>query len=96
MEMLPAEGVPVEDLLAEEELVHMLKRQIKEMMPLFNDKERDILEGRLMHEDPVTLREIGEKHNITRERVRQIEARLIQKIRDSFSENLKATADQEG
>jgi len=96
MEMLPASDTPVEDLLAEEEMVHMLKRQIKEMMPLLSDKERDILERRLMNEDPVTLREIGEKYNITRERVRQIEARLIQKIRDNFSENLETTAPQEG
>jgi RNA polymerase sigma-32 factor len=96
MEMLPAPDTPVEDLLAEEEMVHMLKRQIKKMMPLLNDKEHDILKRRLMTEEPVTLREIGEKHNITRERVRQIEARLIQKIRDNFSENLQTTAHQEG
>lgn len=85
MDMLPALGTPVEDLLAEEELVHILKDQIKGMMPLLNDKERDVLEQRLMNEEPVTLREIGEKYNITRERVRQIEARLIEKIRDNFS-----------
>jgi len=96
MEMLPASDTPVEDLLAEEEMVRMLKRQIKKMMPLLSDKERDVLERRLMHEDPVTLREIGEKYNITRERVRQIEARLIQKIRDNFSENLETTDRQEG
>lgn len=96
MEMLPAPDTPVEDLLAEEEMVHMLKRQIKKMMPLLNDKEHDILKRRLMTEEPVTLREIGEKHNITRERVRQIEARLIQKIRDNFSENLQTTANQKG
>lgn len=95
MEMLPALDTPVEDLLAEEQMVQMLKQQIKKMIPLLNDKERDVLEQRLMNEDPVTLREIGEKYNITRERVRQIEARLIQKIRDNFSEKLD-TAPQQG
>ncbi len=89
MEMLPALDTPVEDLLAEEQMVQMLKKQIKELLPLLNEKERDVLEQRLMTEDPVTLRQIGEKYNITRERVRQIEARLIQKIRDNFSENME-------
>ena len=89
MEMLPASNTPVEDLLAEEQMVHLLKQQIKIMLPKLNAKERDVLEQRLMNEEPVTLREIGEKYNITRERVRQIEARLIQKIRDNFSESLE-------
>jgi len=95
MDMLPALSTPVDDLLAEEQMVVLLKNQIKNMMPGLNDKERDVLEQRLMNEDPVTLREIGEKYNITRERVRQIEARLIEKIRDNFSHNL-ATATEKG
>lgn len=95
MEMLPALDTPVEDLLAEEQMIHLLKQQIKIMLPKLNEKERDVLEQRLMNEEPVTLREIGEKYNITRERVRQIEARLIQKIRENFSESLE-TPTQEG
>ncbi len=95
MDMLPALSTPVDDLLAEEQMVVLLKKQIQKMMPELNDKERDVLEQRLMNEDPVTLREIGEKYNITRERVRQIEARLIEKIRENFSHNL-ATATEKG
>lgn len=95
IEMLPASDTPMEDLLAEEQMVHLLKKQIKAMIPELNEKERDVLEQRLMNEEPVTLREIGEKYNITRERVRQIEARLIQKIRENFSESLE-THIQEG
>ncbi|WP_092116524.1 RNA polymerase factor sigma-32 [Desulfonatronum thiosulfatophilum] len=89
MDMLPALTTPVDDLLAEEEMIHILKDQIKEMIPQLNAKERDVLEQRLMNEEPVTLREIGEKYSITRERVRQIEARLIEKIRDNFSQKLE-------
>ncbi|TVR00025.1 MAG: sigma-70 family RNA polymerase sigma factor [Desulfovibrionales bacterium] len=89
MDMLPALSTPVDDLLAEEEMIGMLKNQIQKMIPHLNEKERDVLEQRLMNEEPVTLREIGEKYNITRERVRQIEARLIEKIRDNFSQNLE-------
>lgn len=95
MEMLPAPYTPVDDLLAEEQMVRILKQQINKMLPLLSEKERDVLEQRLMTEDPVTLRVIGKKYNITRERVRQIEARLIQKIRDNFSENLE-TPTREG
>ncbi|PTN38247.1 RNA polymerase sigma factor RpoD/SigA [Desulfonatronum sp. SC1] len=94
MDMLPALSTPVDDLLAEEEMVILLKSQIQKMIPALNDKERDVLEQRLMNEEPVTLREIGEKYNITRERVRQIEARLIDKIRDNFSHSLATATDK--
>jgi RNA polymerase sigma-32 factor len=53
-----------------------------------NSKEREILEKRLLAETPATLREIGEKYGITRERVRQIESRLLQKIKNQMSDNI--------
>ena len=34
-----------------------------------------------MNDEPLTLQEIGEKHGITREAVRQMEARLMKKIK---------------
>jgi RNA polymerase sigma-32 factor len=37
----------------------------------------------------VTLREIGEKYGITRERVRQIEARLLTKLRSHLSDKIE-------
>jgi len=89
MDFLPALGPGVEDVLANSELSTMLREHLKTIEPLLNDKELEILHGRLLSEDPVTLREIGEKYDITRERVRQIEARLLQKIRDHLFREIK-------
>ncbi|GFM34150.1 RNA polymerase factor sigma-32 [Desulfovibrio subterraneus] len=89
MDFLPALGPGVEDMLANSELGTMLKEHIKTIEPKLNDKELEILHGRLLSEDPITLREIGEKYNITRERVRQIEARLLQKLRDHLFREIK-------
>jgi RNA polymerase sigma-32 factor len=41
-----------------------------------------IYRERLLNEDPVTLREIGEKYGISRERVRQIEERVKKKLKN--------------
>ena len=54
-----------------------------------NEKELDIFEERLLADSPVTLREIGDKYGITRERVRQIEARLLQKIKERMSTTIQ-------
>ena len=41
-----------------------------------------IYRERLLNEDPLTLREIGEKYGISRERVRQIEERVKKKLKN--------------
>ncbi len=46
-----------------------------------NAKERYIIQHRLMNTDPATLQEIGEKFEVSRERIRQIEAGLKHKIK---------------
>ena len=46
-----------------------------------SDKERHIIEQRMLADDPPTLQEIGEQFSISRERVRQIEARAVAKLR---------------
>lgn len=47
-----------------------------------NEKEKYVIISRFGFEgDPMTLNEIGEKYDITRERIRQIEARALRKIK---------------
>ena len=89
MDFLPALGPGIEDVLSDHQMAEMLTQKIKEIEDTFNDKELEILHKRLLSDDPVTLREIGEQFGITRERVRQIEARLLQKIRDHLFKEIK-------
>lgn len=89
MDFLPALGPGIEDVLSDHQMAEMLTQKIKEIEDSFNEKELEILHKRLLSDDPVTLREIGEQFGITRERVRQIEARLLQKIRDHLFKEIK-------
>ena len=88
MNFIPAIGQGVEEILLQEETADILNQNIKELMHKLNDKEKAIIEMRLLAESPVTLREIGEKYGITRERVRQIEARLLEKIKTHIKGNV--------
>ncbi len=88
MDYLPALGPGIEEVLANDEIAGLVQERLKSLLPRLSDKELFILQHRLMTDDPVTLREIGEKYDITRERVRQIEARLTQKIRDHLLNNI--------
>lgn len=76
---------PDEELSHQEE-IQLLKEKIERIRPNLTEKEKIILEERLLADDPLTLQEIGEKYNITREAVRQAEARLMKKIRDQYGD----------
>lgn len=89
MDYLPALGPGIEETLGNSEISSMVRERLESLKPLLTDKELYILEHRLLSDEPVTLREIGDIFHITRERVRQIEARLLQKVRDHLFKNIK-------
>ena len=71
----------VEEILADAELKQVFRRKLSEFREILSDKELDILDSRLLAEKALTLQEIGVRHGVSRERVRQIEDRLIKKLR---------------
>ena len=89
MDFLPALDQGAEERLASAEVAKVVRTQIKTILPMLNDKEHYILRHRLLTDEPATLREIGERYNITRERVRQLEARLLEKIRQHIALDVK-------
>ena len=88
LDMLPALEPGIEETLARNEISQALQENLETILPELSDKEREILEKRLLSDQPETLREIGERHGITRERVRQLETRLLQKIHSHLVKNI--------
>ena len=93
MDFLPALGPGIEDSLASNEMADILRDRISAILPTLSEKEQYILQNRLLTDEPVTLREIGERYNVTRERVRQLEARLLDKIRKHIALEVKDFSD---
>jgi RNA polymerase sigma-32 factor len=46
-----------------------------------NSREKEILDRRILSDQPLTLRALGEKFGVSRERIRQLEGRIIEKLR---------------
>ena len=93
MDFLPALGPGIEDSLASTEIAGIVRSKLKAIMPKLNEKELYILHNRLLSDEPITLREIGERYNITRERVRQLEARLVEKIGQHMKNDIEDFSD---
>ena len=75
-----------EDLLAKSQLENSIKDNIGPILESLKDRERYIIEKRILTDTPQTLNEIGKKYEISRERVRQIENSALKKIKKAFKE----------
>ncbi len=74
----------------------MLKDKMKEVLKTLTDRERFVLIHRfgLLDGKPKTLEEVGSAFNVTRERIRQIEAKALRKMRHPIrSKQLRAFLD---
>ncbi len=62
---------------------NLLHEQIEEMLDALSDREREVLRYRFGLEDgrSYTLEEVGRRFGVTRERIRQIEAKALRKLR---------------
>ena len=80
MDVLPSSET-LEDTVADTEFKEILGRKIQEFTRTLKDKEAFLLENRLMADEPLTLQEAGDRLKISRERARQIEKRVVDKLR---------------
>lgn len=84
----------VDSFIGQNEEINILRNSIKDLRPELNPREIEILDKRILADDPLTLQEIGDLNNTTREAVRQMEARLLKKIKRAVAQqNLIETED---
>ena len=60
------------------------REMMQQAMSVLNEREIDILTARRLCEPAATLEELSQKHDVSRERIRQIETRAFEKLRDAM------------
>lgn len=88
MSFLPDPSEPVDEKLSEYENRSILLERLESYKSRLKGKELYIYENRILSEQPMTLQEIGDKYNISRERVRQIQEKVIEKIKKWLKEDI--------
>jgi RNA polymerase sigma-32 factor len=88
VDFLPSMNLRVDELLADEELGQMLHDELQSFGETLQGKERRIFYERLLADDPRTLQELGEDFGVSRERVRQLEKRLQDKLKKYLEEKV--------
>ena len=81
IEVLPATDPTPEQTVTEGESAALRRHRLQEALSVLNPRERAIVERRYLSDDPPSLADLGRERGLTRERMRQIEARALGKLR---------------
>ncbi len=76
---------PVDEQMAQDEIMKLFQEKVRAFSSTLGEKEQAILQRRLLSDPPETLQEIGDSFGISRERTRQIEKKVIRKLKDYLS-----------
>ncbi len=91
LDALPSALAGAEELVGDEQSRALYREKLAAFVSSLPEREQCIFRARWMSEDQRTLQEVGDELGITRERVRQIEARLLARLRAFLEqEGLKA------
>jgi RNA polymerase sigma-32 factor len=87
-DFIAAGGSSAEEIVGDSELHRVFREKVSEFAAELSDRDRQIIDERILAEDQKTLQELADEFGVSRERVRQLEARLVNQLRDYLKENL--------
>ena len=88
LSILPSNQPSAEDLLSKKQLESAINRSIEKFSSTLKDKELIILRERMLAEEKATLQEMADKLSLSKERVRQIEERIKEKLKTYLTDEL--------
>jgi RNA polymerase sigma-32 factor len=94
LSVLPSGEQSAEDAMAKKELHQALKEAILAFKAGLNPKESRIFQGRVIDEDRLTLQDLSDELSISKERVRQIENKLREKLKNFVADRLGSELDE--
>jgi RNA polymerase sigma-32 factor len=87
-DFISVDGPSVEQTVGDAQLSEVFHEKIAEFSAELGERDRKIVEERIIAEDQKTLQELADEFGISRERVRQLEKRLVDQLREYMKANL--------
>jgi RNA polymerase sigma-32 factor len=85
---LPSPDMDVDKQISIRERQELLKEKLEEFRETLSGKQRDIFDNRILADRPLTLQELGDKYRISRERIRQIQEKILKKAKEWLMEEI--------
>lgn len=87
IELIEDEGSQVDLIVEDKHDTDQLRRWLKDALFALNDRERMIVRERMLVDNPRTLESLGQELNLSKERIRQLEAAAYGKMRKFLEKN---------
>jgi RNA polymerase sigma-32 factor len=91
LDYLPSEDTRPDRAVAQSEFSELLRGKLEQFAQTLQGREQTIFRERWLTDEPLTLQEIGDRYNVSRERARQLEKRMLDRLK-KFLENEMGTA----
>ena len=82
LELMPSGNATPDQIAEGSELSELLQSELEVFRKTLAGKDIDIFDKRIIADEPLTLQELGDGFGVSRERVRQLESRLMGKLRE--------------
>jgi len=93
LDYLPSEDERPDRAVAQSEFSQLLRGKLEAFAETLQGREQTIFRERWLTEDPLTLQEIGDRYNVSRERARQLEKRMLDRLKKYLEAELGAAVD---
>lgn len=96
LNLLPQASEDLEETVALAQLRAKFSRELIEFRQTLNDRELTVLDERVLSDTPLTLQALADRYGVTRERARQLEARLLKNLRKFIAARGVIDIDEQG
>jgi RNA polymerase sigma-32 factor len=93
LDYLPSEDVRPDRAVAQSEFSELLRTKLEAFAQTLEGREQTIFRERWLTEDPLTLQEIGDRYQVSRERARQLEKRMLDRLKKYLEAELGTSVD---
>jgi RNA polymerase sigma-32 factor len=87
-DLIAGRGTTAEQDVADDELRRVFREKVDDFVTTLDERDRRLVDERILAQEPKTLAELGEEFGVSRERVRQLEARIVNQLREYLKKNL--------
>ena len=93
LDYIPSETDRPDRQVAQSEFAQLLKSKLEAFAATLEGREQTIFRERWLTEDPLTLQELGDRYNVSRERARQLEKRMLDRLKKYLEAELGSAVD---
>src|SRR5512140_3050307 len=95
LDYLPSEDIRPDRAVAQSEFSELLRTKLEAFAQTLEGREQTIFRERWLTEEPLTLQEIGDRYNVSRERARQLEKRMLDRLKKYLEAEMGTAVDIE-